>query len=542
MTVNFPSAQTQTGTQAILSLTTTRQRILALAFPHLPTDRIARRLWGPSWRSNGRPEHPPILCAGRRDNAMRLTALDEVSERLGLKRGQGLAEARAMFPRIDVIDEDETADAALLEALADWCDRYTPLVALDGKDGLFLDITGCAHLFGGEEALLKDVLKRLLHMGFDARGVISSSPGLSWAACRFGKAGVIPQDRTENALAPLPVNALRIGETTIASLHKLGLKRIGDLLSMPRAPLARRFGMQLLLRLDQARGANEEAISPRRPVAALSAERKLAEPIAAEDHILELTRHIATSLKMSLEARGAGGRVFELVLFRVDGRVFRIVTGASQPLRDPARISALFSERLAAVHDDLDAGYGFELLRLNVLQHDPYKTTQGDFTGEGDAEISLADFIDKVSARLGADCLQVAELRQSHVPERAVIFAPAITTPSLPEKASFPFPFAPGTDRPLRLFRHPEEVETFAATVPDGPPSRFRWRHVVHTVIHAEGPERIAPEWWLEKTDVPERDYFRLESKAGRHFWIFREGHYNAREDAPTWRMHGLFA
>ncbi len=472
---------------------------------------------------------------------MRLTALDEVSERIGLKRGQGLAEARAMFPRIDVIDEDETADAALLEALADWCDRYTPLVALDGKDGLFLDITGCAHLFGGEEALLKDILKRLLHMGFDARGVISSSPGLSWAACRFGKAGVIPEDRTENALAPLPVNALRIGETTITSLHKLGLKRIGDLLSMPRAPLARRFGMQLLLRLDQARGANEEAISPRRPVAALSAERKLAEPIAAEDHILELTRHIATSLKMSLEARGAGGRVFELVLFRVDGRVFRIVTGASQPLRDPARISALFSERLAAVHDDLDAGYGFELLRLNVLQHDPYKTTQGDFTGEGDAEISLADFIDKVSARLGTDCLQVAELRQSHVPERAVIFAPAITTPSLPEKAAFPFPFAPGTDRPLRLFRHPEQVEAFAAAVPDGPPQRFRWRHVVHKVICAEGPERISPEWWIDKKNAKERDYYSLESELGRRFWIYRHGRYDPKEP-PTWHIHGVFA
>lgn len=473
---------------------------------------------------------------------MRLTALDEVSERLNLKRGQGLAEARAMFPKIDAIDEDERADAALLEALADWCDRYTPLVALEGKDGLFLDITGCAHLFGGEESLLNDILRQLFHMGFDVRGAISSSPGLSWAACRFGKARVIPEDMMEDALAPLPVNALRIGETTIASLHKLGLKHIGDLLAMPRAPLARRFGMQLLLRLDQARGANEEAISPRRPVAVLSAERKLAEPIAAEEHILELTLHIATSLKPNLEARGVGGRVFELVLFRVDGRVFRITAGTSQPLRDPARISDLFSERLTAVHDELDAGYGFELLRLNVLQHDTYKTAQSDFTGEGGAEISLADFIDKVSARLGVDCLQRAELRQSHVPERAVIVAPAIARPSALQDAAHLSALAPRTDRPLRLFRNPEEVKAFTAAVPDGPPSRFRWRNVVHTVIHAEGPERIAPEWWLEKTDIEERDYFHLESQAGRRFWVFREGRYNGAETSPTWRMHGLFA
>jgi protein ImuB len=547
MTVNFPSAQshsaqTQIGTQATLSLTATRQRILALVFPHLPTDRIARKLWGPSWRSNGRPDHPPILCAGRRDNAMRLTALDEVSEKLGLKRGQGLAEARAMFPKIDVTDEDERADAALLEAIADWCDRYTPLVAIDGKNGLFLDITGCAHLFGGEDALLKDILKRLRHMGFDVKGAVSSSPGLSWAACRFGREGAIANERMEEVLAPLPVNALRIDEVTITSLYKLGLKRIGDLMSLPRAPLARRFGTLLLLRLDQITNANEEAISPRRPVAALSAERKLAEPIATEEHILLLTSQIATSLERCLEERGLGGRMFELVLFRVDGKVFRITARASQPLRDPKRISALFSERLAAIHDDLDAGFGFELLRLNVLQHDSYKIAQGDFTETNNGGISLADLIDKISARLGADCIQTAELRQSHVPERAMIFAPAIMAPSASDRATNQLAFIPRTDRPLRLFRHPEEVKTFAAGVPDGPPARFRWRNVVHTVINAEGPERIAPEWWLENTNLEERDYFRLESKAGRRFWIFREGHYNIDKTSPIWRLHGLFA
>ncbi|WP_341850280.1 DNA polymerase Y family protein [Neorhizobium sp. CSC1952] len=482
-----------------------------------------------------------MLCAGRRDNAMRLTALDEVSERLGLKRGQGLAEARAMYPKIDVTDEDEAADRVLLEAVADWCDRYTPLVALDGREGLFLDITGCAHLFGGEEALLKDVLGRLFHMGFDAKGAISSSSGLSWAACRFGRGGVIADDDMEDVLAPLPVNALRIEEGTVKALYKLGLKRVGDLMPMPRAPLARRFGTHLLLRLDQALGADEEAISPRRPVAALSAERQLAEPIQAEEHILQLTGQIAVSLKSGLESRGVGGRLFELVLFRVDGRVFRITAGASQPLRDPKRISSLFSERLTAVHDDLDAGFGFELLRLNVLQHDTFKTIQDDFTGDGQDGISLVDFIDRVSARLGAECLQVAELRQSHLPERARIFVPAMTARNMRAEVEKVFAFAPRTDRPLRLFRHPEPIDAFAAAVPDGPPERFRWRHIVHQVIRAEGPERISPEWWVDPEDAPERDYFRLESEIGRRFWVFREGHYDGKTP-PNWHIHGIFA
>lgn len=519
-----------------------RQRILALVFPHLPTDRIARRLWGISWRSKGRPEHPPILCVGRRDNAMRLTALDEVSERFGLRRGQGLTEARAMFPAIHVMDEDEAADRALIEAIADWCDRYTPLVALDGLDGLFLDITGCAHLFGGEEMLLKDILGRLFQMGFDVNGAISSSPGLSWAASRFGLGGVISHDGIEEALAPLPVNALRLDAMAISSLHKLGLKRIGDLLSMPRAPLARRFGTSLLQRLDQALGLHEEAISPRRPVAALSVERKLADPIQAEEHILQLTGQVASSLKPELEARGVGGRVFELVLFRVDGCVFRISVRASRPLRDPKRISSLFSERLATVHDDLDAGFGFELLRLNVVEHEVFKPSQDDFTGDGQSDASFADFVDKVSARLGANCLQIAELRQSHLPERAESFLPAMAARVVGKNVEEAFAFMPKADRPLRLFRYPEPIEAFAATVPDGPPQRFRWRRIVHRVVRAEGPERISPEWWLDGKDAEERDYFRLESETGRRFWVFREGHYKTGDAAPVWRVQGIFA
>ncbi len=536
MTANFTSPEIQANL-----LSTSGQRILALHFRYLPTDRIARKLWGLSWRSKGRPDHPPIICAGRRDNALRLVAIDEVAQTCSLKRGQGLAEARAMYPDIDVFDEDERADFALLEAIADWCDRYTPLVALDGKDGLFLDITGCTHLFGGEEAMLRDVLARLFQMGFYVRGSISSTPGLSSAISRFGAGGVITREDMSAALGALPVHALRLDEKAVASLLKLGLKRVANLMSMPRAPLARRFGAQLLMRLDQALGTNEEAISPRRPVASLSAERRLGEPIQTEEDILGMTAEIASSLKLSLENRGAGGKVFELVLFRVDGRVFRISAGASRPLRDPKRISGLFSERLNAIHDDLDAGFGFELLRLNVLQHDVFDDLQADFSGEERGETSLADFIDRVSARFGAGCLQVYQHRQSHIPERAEIFLPAIATLERQPQCSETLQFLPRADRPLRLLRSPEPVEAFAALVPDGPPQQFRWRHVLHTVTRAEGPERIAPEWWIDDENAKERDYFRLESELGRLFWVFRLGRYGD-DPPPTWRIHGVFA
>ncbi|WP_348644051.1 Y-family DNA polymerase [Rhizobium leguminosarum] len=514
--------------------------MLALSFPHLPTDRIARKRWGLSWRSKGRPETPPIVCSGKLNNAMRLTALDELAERLGLRKELGVAEARAMYPMLEVAEEDLAADRRLLEAIADWCDRYTPLVAFDGKDGLFLDISGCAHLFGGEKALLKDVLSRLFHMGFDARGAVSSSSGLSWAASRFGQGGVIGDEEAEHVLMSLPVAALRLEGQTVAALKKLGLKYIGDIIDAPRAPLTRRFGPELLLRLDQALGREEEPVSPRRPVASLSAESRLIEPIGTEEQILAVTRQVAMSLQPSLEARGAGGRVFELVLFRVDGRVFRISVGASQPLREPKFIAGLFSERLQAVYDDLDAGYGFEILRLNVLRHDPFNEAQGDFEGDRQGEMSLSTFVDRVSARLGADCLQSFQLRESHVPERAVITVPVME--SLPRRKAeqdIQLPFR--EERPLRLFATPEPVETILAEVPDGPPQSFRWRRIQHQVARSEGPERIAMEWWIDGNDAEARDYFRIEDETGHRFWIYRRGFYG-RELDPRWFMHGVFA
>jgi protein ImuB len=525
--------------QSTLAFQANAQRILSLYFPHLPTDRIARKRWGLSWRSTGRPEAPPIVCSGRQNNAMRLTALDEAAEKLGLRKGQGVAEARAIHPSLDVIDEDIAADRRFLEGIADWCDRYTPLVAIDGKDGLFLDITGCTHLFGGEAAMLRDILSRLFQMGIDAYGAISSSPGLSWAITRFGSGGIVPTDQADCALAPLPVGALRLDETMIQSLQKLGLRYVGDLMQAPRGPLTRRFGAQLLLRLDQALGEEEEPISPRLPVASLSAERRLVEPIGAEDDILAVTGEIAVSLKPSLEARGAGGRVFELVLFRVDGRVFRIASGTSQPLRDPQRIARLFAERLQAVHDDLDAGYGFEILRLNVLRHEPFDLLQEDFEGDRQKDISLSAFIDRVSARLGEDCLQSFQLRESHVPERAVVAIPAIERARHRKGNGVAPPLR--SDRPLRLLAMPEPVEAVLAEVPDGPPQIFRWRRLRYQVTRSEGPERLAMEWWVDGADVRPRDYFRIEDGVGHRFWIYRQGLYGGAI-APDWYMHGLFA
>jgi protein ImuB len=515
------------------------QRILSLFLPLLATDRIARIRWGRSWRSRGRPEHPPVVCAGHVRNAMRLIAVDEVARRVGLKKGQGVADARAMIPDVDVIEADPAADRAFVETIADWCDRYTPLVALDGEEGLFLDITGSAHLFGGEKALFGDIMSRLFHMGIAARGAISSAPGLSSAVARHGAAGIVEPDGAVEALARLPVRALRLAEETIELLVKSGLRQIGDLIGQPRAPLARRFGPMLMLRLDQALGFEEEAISPRRPVAALSTERRLSEPVVDEDNILLLLGKLGESLKRHLEIRGEGGKLFELLLFCVDGKVFSIRAGTAMPVRDPARILSLFRARLCAVHDDFDAGYGFETVRLNVLDAAPFAELQPDFQGRNRQDETLADFIDQMSARFGPEILTVPVLFQSHVPERAGRLLSVADAGRGDGQAGF---YSGMPARPLRLFSHPEPVEMAAAEVPDGPPHSFRWRRTTFRVARAEGPERIAAEWWIDGEAAPARDYFRIEDEAGRRYWIYREGLYERDPGHPRWFIQGVFA
>src|SRR5262245_7832815 len=382
------------------------QRILALWFPHLSSDRIFRQRLGRSWRSNPSPSVRPLVFSHREDNTQRIAALDEGAEALRLKRGMGVADACAMHPGIEIVEAEPAADCRLLESLADWCDRYTPLVALDGADGLFLDITGCAHLFGGEKAMLGDVLARLFQQGFDVRAGLASSPGAAWAAARFFRNGVIEPGAEDDALAPLPLSALRIDPSTRIGLESVGLRTAGAIMTAPRAPLARRFGRQLLVRLDQALGRIEEPISPRLPVPPLSVERHLADAIVLIEDIETLAFELGMTLKTDLERRGKGARAFELALFRVDGAVCRMAVGTSRPWREPAVMRRLFHEKLASLEDEIDAGYGFELIRLSVLAVAHFESEQTDLAGEGhDNGEAFALFADRVRARLGKQAL-----------------------------------------------------------------------------------------------------------------------------------------
>jgi len=464
-----------------------------------------------------------------------------------------LADARGAVPDLAVVDADPAADHALLDAVADWCDRYTPLVALDPPHGLFLDISGCAHLFAapgredGEAALLADCLRRLARQGFAVRAAVASTAGAAWAIAHHGAGGIVPAGGEAAALASLPVAALRIDGEAEALLDRLGLKRIGQLIGKPRAPLAARFGAELVRRLDQALGAEDEVLSPRRPAPRLSVERRFAEPLVEQDALLQVLGALARTLAPALERHGVGARLLEASFFRVDGKVSRVAVGTAAPLRAPERIAALFAERLAVLADEWDAGFGFDTVRLATVEAEPLPDTQVSLAGEADGGTDLAGLVDRLGARLGPARITRFVPVDTHIPERAALARPLASAasgrsdPAAWVSGDFEAAEETPPDRPLRLFARPERVEVLAE-VPEGPPLRFRWRRVVHEVTRAEGPERIAPEWWQALSDGrATRDYYRVEDAAGRRFWLYREGLYGRETVHPAWYVHGLF-
>ncbi len=517
------------------------QRIMAVYLPLLPTDRIARQKWGRSWRLKPRPDAAPIVIAARDHNAIRIIATEQDGSRYGLSRGMSLSDARALVPTLDVHEQDSRADAGLLHSIAEWCIRYTPLAGIHGDNTLFINITGCAHLFGGEQDMMADIGQRLTAQGFAVQCALAPVPGAAFALALCGKSAIIGREAIGEALAPLPLKALRLPAGTVKALARVGFKTIGCIMDLPRAPLATRFGRDLLLRLDQALGVQDEAINPLLPVAELASEKRFFDPIVHQDDIERTIELLATNMKPLLEQRGLGLLACRLTLFRVDGAVVSLTVSTSQPLREPTRLTVLFRERIASLHDGWDAGFGFDVARLDALQTARFSSEQGDMTQAGNAgEDTYHALVDRLVNRLGEDAVRGFVQHDSHVPERRFTCVPVRQMASAVrlEKTE------PDSDipaRPLTIFQHPEPIEV-TAEVPDQPPRRFIWRRVAYEVAKADGPERIACEWWLEGRGAHTRDYYRVEDMQGYRFWLFRLGLYERETVTPRWYMHGLFA
>lgn len=469
-------------------------------------------------------------------------AVDNAAAMAGLEPGLPLASARALCPDLTVADDDPAADLALLEAIADWCDRFTPLVALDEPHGLLLDISGCSHLFGGEAALMQSVCEGLSRQGFAVSAAIAATACCARALRRVRHGNIVSDGGEARAVAALPVFALGADEASIRALRRAGLKTVGDVAARPPSEITARFGAGFMALLHETRGLSDAPISPRRPLPAYIAEKRFPEPIATDETILAALTSLAETLTLAMERQGKGVRRLEARFFRTDGLVRALTVEMAQPVTQPRVMIRLFRERLDALADPLDPGFGFDLLRLSALAVETVTQEQCDLDSRVHDRDDVAALIDRIAARIGGRRIVVHLPHDTHIPEHAVIEAQAQHHLDAAVRAQWPERVASEPPlRPLRLFEQPEPIKVMAA-VPDGPPVHFTWRHVRHDVVRTEGPERIAMEWWRSDTAMPTRDYFRVEDEAGLRFWVYRDGLYGSETASPRWFVHGLFA
>jgi protein ImuB len=522
------------------------RRILALWFPRLSTDRLQRQ-----WKAREAAEFfppatdaataPPLVVAAKTDNAFKLTAVDRKATSLGLSAGMPLADARAKLPALKVMMANEPADLKLLEHIADWCGRFTPFVALDPPRALFLDVTGATHLFGGEEVLLDDIRKRLFRQGFAVHGALAGTAASARALACYRDGAVIASGEDAAAVAPLPIEALRLAANTTHAFRRAGLKTVGQVATRKRPELTARFGADMVAVLDAALGHGENLICPRCPLPDYSLEHRFAEPIVTEHAVLQTLCALTKTLAGTLAGRGEGARRMEGVFFRADGAVRRLAVETGEPTRNSAIIERLFREKLNALSDPLDPGFGYDLIRLEASRLERSQAQALYFDSNVHEEKALRFLIDRLAARFGSHHVLSFQPNDTHIPEAAWVAVPAQYAP--PPRRSWVKIREPreAPRRPLRMFAKPESVDV-VAEIPEGPPVKFRWRRVSHNVVHAEGPERIAMEWWRQQRPQPTRDYYCVEDEAGRRFWLYRDGLYARETATPPWYVHGVFA
>lgn len=538
----------------------------------------------------------PFVLVEKTAHGLRIAAVNDAACQQGVMAGLRFTDAKTRAPRLTYAEIDRAGDRSALEALADWMIRFAPLVALDGDDGVMLEITGCAHLYGGEEKMLGQISEQLKRNGLPALLGIASTQGAAWAIARH-QAGTCLADGNQRAgLAALPVAGLRLSSQALTLLRRFGLSQIGQLYEIDRKALARRFQSAqaagaVLLRLDQALGLKADPLAPLRPVPARTARLHCPDPIASTDAVELGLKRLAIMLCDEMAKFGQGARGFQLHAFRVDGTVSSIMIATAQAQRKPCHVFELLNERLS----DIDPGFGIDLLMLEAHRPGPMDMSaaalSGDLAANPTDTAAVSALVDRIRAKLGDDRVCVPTAFASHIPERAehkLRFVGEALTAGASAHAAATGP------RPIRIFDPPERVDVLAS-VPDGPPVRFVWRRLTRRVVRADGPERIAPEWWRYQAPAPAsplpqdaeakwltpkldpradaqfiakarsqlqtppadpmedaalvrplpraRDYYRIEDEAGHRYWVFRKGLYDdERGGPPEWYVQGQFA
>ncbi len=530
------------------------RRVVSVWLLAWPITRLTRA--EPEWASSPKP----LALVESGAHGLTVTAVNEAAERAGVLVGAALANARAALPTLISRPAEPRKDRAALLRLARWAGRYGPNRNIDGDDGLWIDVSGVAHLFSGEEAMLDDLMRRLSGFGVKAQAGLADTLGAAHALARFacgGDAawGIAKSGKVRAALAQLPVEGLRLEAQSVVLLKRLGLRRIGQLYDIPRASLERRFPSidaagAVLKRLDQALGLAEEPCRALAEPPDLFAARNFPEPLISSEALEAVAAELSSELAGLLHAKGLAVRAVRLMIYRADGTTGAVSAVMSAPCRDSRHFMTLIAEKIAG----FDAGFGVDLMRFEALRAIRNLGSQKSLAATAAPAADPAPLVDRLVNRLGDSAVTMLEFNESHVPERAEVRLPALqvlsaSRPAFSYAPPWPYGTAHGPKRPAFLLARPEPISVIAE-IPDGPPARFVWRRVEHRVARAEGPERIAPEWHRalhienEAKRPRTRDYYAIEDEEGAGYWVFRHGLYGGGgvEDSPSWFLHGLFA
>ncbi|HMI66587.1 MAG TPA: DNA polymerase Y family protein [Cyclobacteriaceae bacterium] len=496
-------------------------RFVSIWFRHLTTD----------WFTLRQPnlKELPFVLRASSHGRMIITASNAKAEQKGINRGMVLADARAIIPDLEVLDDKPDLADKLLRRLAEWCIRFTPIVSVDPPDGLLLDATGCSHLWEGDLKYVADIKKKLNTRGYDVRIAMADTVGVAWAVARFGKEPLIIADGMHiEALMCLPPEALRLEPDAIGRLHKLGLHHVRQFIKMPRSSLRRRFGLSFLQQVDKALGQEIELLEPVLPVALYQERLPCLEPIVTATGIEIALQRLLNTLCLRLQQEQKGLRTAVFKGYRVDGKVEQVDIVTSRPSHTINHLFKLFEHKLQTIEPAL----GIELFVLEaptVEDHFPQQEKMWEGT-VGLEDVRVSELVDRIASRVGMNAIHRYIPNEHYWPERS--FKPAS---SLQEKVTTAWPA--DKLRPLQLLPIPQPIEV-TAPIPDYPPMLFRYKGQLHKIVKADGPERIEQEWWLQQGE--HRDYYRVEDEEGHRYWLFRLGHYHDKID--HWFIHGFFA
>jgi protein ImuB len=459
---------------------------------------------------------------------MVVTAANALAEKQGIYNGMVVADARAINPGLQVLDDKPGLADKLLSRIAEWFIRFTPFAAVDIPNGIILDVSGCSHLWGGEEPYLKDMVNRLKAKGYNVRAAIADTIGTAWAIARFGRHSfIIDPGQQSEALLSLPPAALRLDIDDVELLNKLGLRQIKDFIGMQRSALRRRFGNHLLTRLNQALGHEEEIIQPVQPIEHYQERLPCLEPIITATGIEIALNRLLEVLCQRLQKEEKGLRTACFKCYRIDGKIEQINIATNHPSCNVNHLFKLFEIKLSTIEPSL----GIELFVLeapNVEEHSPSQEALWKTTGGLD-NINLAELLDRLAGKIGSASIKRFLPDEHYWPERSIKKAS-----SLQEQKTIAWTL--DRPRPIQLLPMPEQI-IVTAPIPDYPPMNFRYKGKLHKIIKADGPERIEQEWWIQEGQ--HRDYYVVEDEEGCRYWLFRSGHYN---EECRWFIHGFFA